>query len=248
MSNPMTAIIAGYSAAPPDWGDALDFYRRLATVPRAGGLGLAWKPGQSVAELTDLLTLVPPHWTFILNGVSATYRAWTENHHFGLASSDEAGRRAALASAAALTRDIKAINAAAGRRAVLAVEMQSAPGYTDQTIRPDPRALAQSLADLAAMDWDGAAVLVEHCDALIPGQIPAKGFLTLAEEIDALSALPGAPIGLSLNWGRSLLELRDPARVTEHVEQAAFSGLLRAFTFSGACDRVSSRAVCNLLW
>jgi hypothetical protein len=67
----------------------------------------------------------------------------------------------------------------------------------------------------------------------VEGQVPAKGFLTLEEELDVLSSLDDA-VGLSLNWGRSVIEGRDVDRAMEHVRVAASSGRLRAYTFSGA--------------
>ncbi len=91
----------------------------------------------------------------------------------------------------------------------------TAPGYFDRTVAPDAAAFCRSLGEISAFDWDGAAVLVEHCDAQVPRQRPANGLLTLGREIDVISELAGSPIGLSLNWGRSLLELRDPDRVAE---------------------------------
>jgi hypothetical protein len=91
-----------------------------------------------------------------------------------------------------------------------------------------PDSLRKSLDELLALDWDGARLLLEHCDALVPEHPPAKGFLSLEQELAVLSELP---IGLMINWGRSALELRDPDRVVEHILLAGDQ--LEGLMFSG---------------
>jgi hypothetical protein len=131
---------------------------------------------------------------------------------------------------------LRAMNDRLGRRVVLAVEIHSAPGSENRIVKPNSSAFQRSLDEAAALDWDGAALLVEHCDAYIAGQKPAKGFLTLADEIGALSSLSGSPMGLSLNWGRSMIELRDPGRVIDHVTAASNAAAARADVFRRVGD------------
>jgi hypothetical protein len=236
----MTLIIAGYTAAPTDKRDAAIYYEQLFAVPRVGGLELGWNGTNTrtdiQADIADLLNSVPAEWVFTLSAIRSTYQSWVKDHRFGLASADEDGRLAAVDMARGIADAIKAINDNAGRRVVTAVELHAAPGFNDRTFNPNPHAFARSLRQVADFDWNGTAVLVEHCDAFVPNQIPAKGFLSLEQEIDVLKTLAGSPIGLSLNWGRSLIELRDPDRVADQVEQASASGLLKAFTFSGTAE------------
>jgi len=230
----VTLIIAGYTAAPASREDATIYYRRLASVGRAGGLEVAWKGGgASREEIAFIGSLIPASWVFTMNAIPSTFQAWAKDHRFGLASPDETGRLAAVAMAHEMLETIKAINDTAGRQLVMAVEVQSAPGFNERAYHPDPNALSRSLQHLGRLDWGGAAVMVEHCDAFVEGQAPQKGFLTLTQEIAVLRGLAGSPIGLSLNWGRSLIELRDPERVVEHTREASASGLLRGFTLSG---------------
>ena len=82
-------------------------------------------------------------------------------------------------------------------------------------------------------------LLLEHCDAEMPGRAPQKGWLGLEQEIDALHAL-AAPIGIVLNWGRSAIEFQDADRVVEHVRMAHDAGLLKAIVFSGASDQAGA--------
>jgi Domain of unknown function (DUF4862) len=224
-------IIAGYTAAPADPRDRLAYYEKLVSVPAAAGLEFGWTSAEAAAGLADVLDLLPPAWSVTLNDITGTFQASVSSPKSGLASPDEDGRAAAVAMAGELAGSVRAINDKQNRQAITAVEIHSAPGFGNRVLQPEAGAFARSLAEVASLDWDGAEVLVEHCDAFVPGQPPAKGFLSLEEEIEALA---GGPIGLSLNWGRSAIELRDGDRVIEHVDAALASGLLRAVTFSGA--------------
>ena len=57
----------------------------------------------------------------------------------------------------------------------------------------------------------GAAIIVEHCDAAT-AYPPSKGFLSFEEELqsvkDANQNLGADVIGVSVNWARSVLEVR----------------------------------------
>ncbi|TRW45057.1 DUF4862 family protein [Georgenia yuyongxinii] len=93
--------------------------------------------------------------------------------------------------------------------------------------------MARSLEEALSWDLAGAAVVVEHCDARVPGQEPAKGFFPLADELEVLGGL-GGRVGAGINWGRSAIEGRGAATATQHVAAAARARLLRALIFSGA--------------
>ena len=91
--------------------------------------------------------------------------------------------------------------------------------------------MAASLEALAQLDWSGAKLVIEHCDKYVEGQKPEKGFLPIEDEI----ALCGsAGIGLTVNWGRSVVEGRTPETAVAHVEAAAKAGVLSGLMFSGA--------------
>ena len=229
----MKQIIAGYTAAPTDPKAAAEYYRALVQIAEADGLEFAWSGPQAPEQLDYVMRMLPASWTITLNDIPTTWRACVNNPAFGLASPDDAGRAAAMAMLREEIASIKSMNDRAGRKIVLAAEIHCAPGFDKRDVTASPEAFRRSLGEASELDWDGASVLVEHCDAFVPGQKPGKGFLRLDEEMAALASLQGSPIGLSLNWGRSVVELHDPARVVEHVAAAFRSGLLRAFTFSG---------------
>jgi len=229
----MKRIIAGYTAAPAEAVAAAAYYDVLLQVPEADGLEFAWNGAPTPAQLAPVLSRIPRAWTITLNDIPATWRASVQQPTFGLASPDESGRKAAIAMVREVHAGIRAMNDNAGRNIVLATEFHCAPGFDNRVVDGDANAFKRSLDEMSTMDWEGCSVMIEHCDAFLPGQKPAKGFLRLHDEIAVLKGLAGAPIGLSLNWGRSLIEVRDAERVMDHVVQAAGAGVLKAFTFSG---------------
>ena len=191
------------------------------------GLELPW-PGKLHAHDDKwLLSHLNPRWDLVVSDIGGTVGRVSADRHYGLASRDSAGRTHALREAERLCTDVERLNQAFGRQAVIAVELHSAPlaslGTSD--------ALAESLRELSEWDWGGAQLLIEHCDSLVNEQTPEKGYLGLHDELRALRTLPS--IGLSLNWGRSAIELRNADRVIDHVSQARTAGALRALIFSG---------------
>jgi len=229
----MKLIVAGYTAAPADARASVSYYDRLLALPAAGGLEFAWAGAATVDKLAPIIERMPRHWVITLNDIPAVWRACADNPLFGLASPDAAGRAAAVDMQREIAAAVRTMNDRAGRRVVEAVELHAAPGFDKRMRQPEAPALAAALHEVASLDWDGCAVVLEHCDAFSSAHVPAKGFLPLAEEIDVLRAIPGLPVTLGLNWGRSMIELRDPDRVLEHVRAGVASGLLSAITFSG---------------
>lgn len=148
---------------------------------------------------------------------------------YGIASLDEDGRDAALGDLRRVAADVAEINDRSAARVTL-VELHTAPRG-----RADADALARSLTEIASWDWSGAQLVIEHCDAHVPGQTPEKGFLALAGEIAAIRDA-GGDVGLWMNWGRSAIELRRADAVAVQVAEAAASGLLTGLVLSGATD------------
>lgn len=174
----------------------------------------------------------------IITCVPATMTALTSTPPvlLGLAADDEPSRERALALTRQAQQALSRINHALGRPAVCGVAVHSGPGSSRGPTSAS--ALQRSLVELAQWGWEGAALLVEHCDAAGPHP-PSKGFLSLEQELSALTgavtalaAQPAAaPLGLVLNWARSVLESRDAATPLAHIALA--SPHLRGFSFSG---------------
>jgi hypothetical protein len=96
----------------------------------------------------------------------------------------------------------------------LAQEVHSAPTQGGDATA-SAASLKTSLLELLTEDWSGAQIVVEHCDAFVAAHPPQKGFLTLEQELEAvtlteqqkawLTNLHGEdyrPPGIAINWVR----------------------------------------------
>lgn len=204
------------------------FWQGLKDLPSLRGLELPFYQDLHQGDSEAFIATLPCDWDYVVTLLPGTMSALQLNPDFGLASRNEAGREAALQHCERAWQRITEINEHCGREAVLAIEIHSAPTRSSHTNRSDSAALERSLERLREKDWGSCRIVLEHCDALRPGLLPVKGFLDLADEV-ALAKRVGLP--LSLNWGRSVLERRDPGGALEHVKEARDH--LAAFFFSG---------------
>lgn len=230
----ITGIIVGAYAASPAharWDPRAEeeYLQSLADVDAIAGVELPWVGSLHPHDDTWLLDNLPRRFGIVVTDIGATVAALAVDPQFGLASRDDEGRRRALLAAAQVRDGVERLVDSRGRPVVHAVELHSAPLGRDGSAG----ALAESLAEVASWEWNGARLLLEHCDAHVEGQRPEKGYLSLQHELDAIS-LSGTDIGVSLNWGRSAIELRDASLVLEHVALARSEGRLAALVLSGA--------------
>ena len=194
-------MIAGaYPAAPPDQEP---FLAHLAASPLVSGLELPFVDD----EARWLPHLLPAHWANVVTAAPVTAIRGRTDPAYGLASTDETGRRAALA----VTRALRDAVARSGLT-VIAVELQSAPARTG-----DLDSFVRSLTEIAGWDWSGARLVIEHCDAHVPAHPPEKGFLSLDAELTAAAEVG---MGVVVNWARSAIETRTVDGPTDHVAQA----------------------------
>jgi hypothetical protein len=227
-------IVGAYAASPTlySWNPDLEqqYFEGLAGLDSVRGLELPWIGGLHLHDETWLLGHLPDRFDLVVTDVPHTVRRVAVDASFGLGSLHDEGRAAAVLDVARLRDDVHRLADHAGRAAVIAVELHSAP----RALNGSAAHLAKSLYEIASWDWAGAALVVEHCDTWVPTHEPAKGWMPLAEEI---AAIAGTGVGLSLNWGRSAIELRDGDAVVEQVRQARDSGVLRGMILSGAADQ-----------
>ena len=105
--------------------------------------------------------------------------------------------------------------------------------------------LSRALQTICAWDWEGAKILVEHCDAFRKDETHAKGFLSLEDEVwairEAQKTKLSTPLAAMLNWGRSVVEGRDVGRVLEHIEKLKQENLLKGFLFSGTTSAYTDK-------
>ena len=172
---------------------------------------------------------VAAHWDLVVTAIPTTMQRLARDARYGLASTDEEGRRAAMADVEVAARLSRELAQRSGRRRVRAVQVHSAP----RAPWSSPQALARSLDELAAMDFADALITLEHCDAARAGRAAQKGFLELSEE---LAVLIGGPHRMTINWGRSAIEGRSPATALQHLEAVVRAGLLGGVMFSGVSD------------
>lgn len=235
----MTApiLVSAYPVSPAhgSWDRALEgeLLPAICALPGVTGLEVPWMGGihphddawflQNVPAVALAVTPIP----FVMGRLGA-------DAAYGIASTSEDGRAAALADLRRVAADVERINGESAA-SVAVVALHSAPRANSGSAID---ALARSLDEIAGWDWHGAELVLEHCDAYIPGQAYEKGFLSVDDEIVAIERSGGA-VGMWLNWGRSAIELRDADAVTAQIARVAASGHLRGLAFSGAAGAPS---------
>ncbi|NMN00586.1 UDP-N-acetylglucosamine diphosphorylase [Bifidobacterium sp. DSM 109958] len=225
----MPSFVVGAYASLPQGREAQEsYYDLLGEQPWIDGTELPF-PGD-LRESADRIWLaahLPRHWrSNTVTVIPGTMQHVWKDPNFGLASPDEDGRRAALAFMKQLREALADFAQWRDGQDVKYVEIHSAP-----TRIASRDAMAASLEALAQLDWSGARLVIEHCDKYVEGQKPEKGFLPIEDEI-ALCREAG--IGLTVNWGRSVVEGRTAETAVEHVAEAAKAGVLSGLMFSGA--------------
>jgi hypothetical protein len=235
-----------YNAAPAglsdDRGAEERWYGILRDEPLIGGLELSFDGSSlhpdGVGRLGELLA---PGWRNIVSTIACTLGALARDASYGLASTDEAGRQAALSDVRTMYEQVRELQELLGDDAIVAVELNSGPctlGGQSSAYR-----YADSLAEVAGWGWGGTAIAAEHADAVAAGRPPAKGFLALADEtraVDEASSRSGVELVQSINWGRSAIETRSIDGVTGHITELAGRGRLAGLIFSGAGASVRS--------
>ncbi|AQQ67197.1 DUF4862 domain-containing protein [Microbulbifer agarilyticus] len=238
----MKTILAAYATAPvaDDWqpelqSQYLDGVKQLSSIR---GIEHPFT-GQLHPHDDDwFLRNIDPAWDFVFTGVPGIMGRLGKNPHFGIASDNPEGRAEGVAFYQQMRAAVHKLNAYLGRKAVDFIQLHTSPNRTGSV--SSVASLVESLKEIQSWDWDGAELVIEHCDAFVEGAQPEKGFLTLEEEIQAVVEVNracGCEIGLSINWGRSALETRSVQGPLQHLQAAREAGLLRGFMFSGISDQ-----------
>lgn len=224
-------LISAYAASPAfgSWDPVLEaeLLPALCALEGVAGLEVPWLGALHPHDDEWFLRNVPVGASLALTALPYVMRRCSADPGYGIASPDADGRAAALDDVRRIAADVRVLTERSGA-VVAVVNLHTAPrGGADAT------ALEASLMEISELDWCGAELVIEHCDAPVPGRAFEKGFLPVEAEITAVSAT-GVPVGIWLNWGRSAIELRDPAAVTAQIAEVGDSGLLAGLTFSGA--------------
>ena len=224
-------LISSYAASPAhrDWDPTLEgmLLPALCALPDVVGLEVPWLGRLHPHDDAWFLQNVPAGARLSITALPYVMQRCAADPHYGIASPDPAGRSAAIADLRRLATDIQELTQRSGAE-VAVVSLHTAPAGAG-----DAAALIHSLIELADIDWGDAQLVIEHCDAVMPGRPFEKGFLPVADELAAISTT-GTPVGMWLNWGRSAIELRNADAVTTQIAEVAATGYLMGLTFSGA--------------
>lgn len=235
-------IVGAYATSPTliNWDPAketdfmLGLRQRLGTIR---GLELPfWGNGIHPYDAKLFLSLLNPDWEYVLTCLPGNMQSIAKNKHFGLASDDEGGRREALNFYKNACESINIVNQYFGSRRVFAVAIATSPALNVDGVSSSMTALEASLLTLASFDWSGAKLVIEHCDSGRLTEKVAKGFLSIEEELMCISNLSnrhGVDVGMTINWGRSVIEVRDEIGANQHILKALHVGALCGLMFSG---------------
>jgi hypothetical protein len=213
--------------------DETAFYQELRKRPTIRGIEHGFYGTLHRYDDDWFLKNVDPEWDFVF----MTLPGWVDvmkndDHAAGLAATENAKRLRAVEYIQSANLAVKKLNNFLKRESVIAVQIHSTPSGA-----ASKEAFAESLNTICSWNWEGAKILVEHCDALKPDGYNAKGYLSLSDEIWAIQkvrdANPKTPLSMMLNWGRSTIEGKGPQLVNEHIQQLMAVDQLSGFIFSG---------------
>jgi len=234
MSSLTHLLLSGYAAAPQDPEQEGEFYAGLSELGIGGVEFPVTLEGSRNLDPAWIALNLLPEWDIVASLVPTMMGRLGHAPTYGLGSADEDERARALADAGR-ARDLAVeLAQSAGRRWVSAIEIHSAPGPRGGSLE----AFSRSIDEILGWDLAGAELVVEHCDAYVPGRTPAKGFWSIEDELAVVVAKgrPADVLGMCVNWGRSAIEGRSTATAVEHTRAVADAGLLRMLVFSGATD------------
>lgn len=222
------------------------YYRSLAELPLIGGLEVPFfenteekNTSQRWHRFTpqEYLKWMNENWNFVFTLIPGVMERLQSDPHEGLASTDSSARKKAIEFVRLSLESVKSWNDYFGRKCIQGVEIHSAPKLGNKEINSSASAFSESLEEILDWNWEGATVLIEHCDQYIAGsEQPAKGFLSLKDEISTIEKLNhnSTSAKVLINWGRSAIEGRSALLPEEHLQLANQSNVLGGLIFSGA--------------
>ncbi|WP_166425179.1 DUF4862 family protein [Paraglaciecola sp. 20A4] len=237
----MGYFVGAYATSPAgvEWHPEAEqaYYQKLKALSNIQGLEHPFTGSLHQYDDDWFIANIDPNWQFVFTCVPGIMGALAQNPHFGIASDNETGRQAALVFMQKACDAIGKLNKAKGKQCVKAIEIQTAPDRSKA--QGSAKALKASLQTMLSWDWQGAEIIIEHCDALVPEHEHAKGFLSLEDEISVIQELNNAHqanLGILINWGRSAIESHSTDGVLEHIKRVKDAGLFKGLMFSGVSD------------
>lgn len=229
MTKTLPFVVGAGGSTPDDPQLKREYYQLLSRQPWIDGLEIPFTRSGLSSHASKLVQQLAPQWKFnIITALPAIKQSLEIDPEFGLASEEHESRAAAVAQIVQIRDDIRAINNEAGELIIARLQIQTAPSR-----RGKLDALLRSLDELAELDLDGAALVIEHCDSYVSKYPSQKGFLPLSDEVAAALT---AGIGIVINWGRSANEEHNPDAAVEHILAVQETGTLDGVVFSGVSD------------
>lgn len=165
-------VYPAYNAAPAglteDTESEDQWYAALWSDRRIGGLELPVFRGQLHPH--GLARLLHPGWSNTISAMSTTLVATKTDPGYGLASEEREGRQRAISDIALARAETLLIQEQMESASVPAFALQSAP----RADRSSLLAFTDPLRQIASWDWGNIELLIEHSDALVPGQAPER--------------------------------------------------------------------------
>ena len=240
----MKYFMGAYASSPNvgDWDADLEtrYYNEIKSFDNIGGLEHPFAGTLHNRDEDWFLENIDPSWDFVFTTIPGVMGAIGKNPNFGIASDDADGRAESLAFMKKACDAVAKLNAHTGRQSVRAIQIHTSPNKAKAGSSKE--SLEASLGEMLSWDWQGAKLVIEHCDAFVEGQDPGKGFLTIEDEIAAIAAT-GNKVGITINWGRSAIETRSAEGVLAHIKAAKDAGVLSGLMFSGASGNESEYGV-----
>jgi hypothetical protein len=239
----MKYIVGAYATSPSISNDEaveLDFYQKLIeSIPEICGLEIPFFGDEIHRFGSDfLIGILKPEWSNVLSCIPGTMANLSIDPKYGIASDDYDCRVAAVAMYKRANKIVHKMNDIKGKQSIIAIQAASAPSVPIKGVSSSKSSLLRSMEEILSLDWQGAKVVIEHCDSAMLGFPFEKGFLTFEDEIEALSQLSELQdVGVTINWGRSAIEGRTANRPIEHIKLAVEKKLLAGLIFSGASEK-----------
>jgi hypothetical protein len=235
-------IVGAYAASinSTPWNRAGEsaFFEHLKNREMIRGLEHAFYGKLHRFDDSWFLNNVNPEWEYAFTTIPGAMDLVAADSKIGLASKAEDGRKRALDFIYEANQAVKKLNSHHQKPSVIAVQIHSTPpgGGIDEFI--------ESLEIICSWDWDGAKILVEHCDRFKSDGSHVKGLLSLEDEVRAIEEVksknPQTSLGAMLNWARSVIEEKDTKNILNHINFLKSHSLLNAFIFSGTSDSKDS--------
>lgn len=213
------------------------YYQQLVKSPEIVGIEQPLYLDSKRYPLDWLRETIPDHVSLIITTLPVFMQLSQSDPLLGLASMHEKHRYAAMKVMENINQQIHELNQMFSRNVVKAIHFHALPKNKDE-LRGNKTAFAKSLQEMKSLDWMGAELNLEHCDAQLPTHAADKGFLLLDDELEALDQVGG--FGITLNWARSVIEYRSVDGPIKHIQMAKQADLLRGFFFSGCTDDSNS--------